>query len=199
MPKLTTRKYRITFLEEVLGTSAADKELYETYIASKSPDAATTTEEIEALGEREVIEKAMTIFPRNAAGEPIFWDYQWRGFFKESCKFLRKVKDSESSKLKAYKQQIDGLIFVFPREIAIKFEGEIGNCQRPLRASTPQGERVALSNSEAVPAGAVCEFEVGCYCEDDFKLVEEWLDYGTVHGMGQWRNSGKGTFNWEEI
>ena len=25
-------------------------------------------------------------------------------------------------------------------------------------------------------------------------LVKEWLDYGALHGTGQWRNSGKGRF-----
>lgn len=29
--------------------------------------------------------------------------------------------------------------------------------------------------------------------------VREWLDYGMLRGLGQWRNSGKGRFTWEEI
>jgi hypothetical protein len=29
--------------------------------------------------------------------------------------------------------------------------------------------------------------------------VKEWLDYGELRGLGQWRNSGKGKFKWEEI
>jgi hypothetical protein len=29
--------------------------------------------------------------------------------------------------------------------------------------------------------------------------VEEWLDYGCLRGLGQWRNSGKGRFFWERI
>ena len=33
----------------------------------------------------------------------------------------------------------------------------------------------------------------------DRKLLEEWLDYGEMHGLGAWRNSGKGVFSWEEI
>ena len=33
----------------------------------------------------------------------------------------------------------------------------------------------------------------------DEALVREWLDYGAYSGIGQWRNSGKGRFTWEEI
>ena len=29
------------------------------------------------------------------------------------------------------------------------------------------------------------------------KLVLEWLDYGKLRGLGQWRNSGKGRFTYE--
>lgn len=37
-------------------------------------------------------------------------------------------------------------------------------------------------------------------CTDgDLDLVREWLDYGALKGMGQWRNSGRGRFVWEEI
>ena len=30
-------------------------------------------------------------------------------------------------------------------------------------------------------------------------MVPEWLDYGRFNGLGQWHNSGKGTFTWELI
>ena len=83
-------KVRLTFLEEVLGTASADKEIHKTYIASNAPDAPTLKEEIEALGEDEVVEKSMAVFPKEN-GVPIFWDYQIKGFFKDSCGMLRKV------------------------------------------------------------------------------------------------------------
>ena len=112
---------------------------------------------------------------------------------------LRKVPDSKSSKIKAYKKEIDGLIFVEQREIPIQFEGEIGNCQRPLRAQTAQGERVALANSETIPAGATIEFSILCMVDSHVAAVREWLNYGELRGIGQWRNSGKGRFKWEEV
>lgn len=190
-------KVKITFVEELLGTASANPEVHAEFIASKAPDAGSREEEIAAIGVEEAIEKSMTVFPRNSEGEPIIYDYQIRGHFKESCGFLRKIKDTRSSKIKAYKKQIDGLVFVTPRMIEIKFDGEIGNCQRPLRGQTAQGERIALANSETIPAGATAEFTVHCMCDDDTELVKEWLEYGRWHGLGQWRNSGKGAFTFE--
>lgn len=192
-------KVKLTFWEEVLGTASADKEIHGTFIASKAPDAPSREEEIEALGVEEVTEKSMTVFPRNADGKPIFWDYQIKGFFKDACGMLRKVPNSASSKIKAYKKEIDGLIFVKEREIPIIFDGEIGSCQRPLRAQTAQGERVALANSETVPAGSTIEFTIQLMCDTHEKAVREWLDYGVFRGIGQWRNSGKGKYEWEEL
>jgi len=205
-------KVRITFLEELLGTASANPEIHEDFIASKAPDAESREEEIAAIGAGNYIEKSMTVFPRNEEGKPIIYDYQIRGFMKESCGFLRKVKGCLSSNIKAYKKEIDGLIFVKPRMIPIQFKGPIGNCQRPLRGQTAQGERIALANSETIPAGATAEFsvflfndklEVGTGKEkkliDEEELIKEWLEYGYWHGLGQWRNSGKGAFTYEII
>lgn len=196
---MKTLKVRITFIDELLGSAAAVSDIHEEFIASKAPDAPSMAEEVAALGVEEYVEKSMTVFPRNAEGQPIIWDYQIRGFFKAACGFLRKVKDSKSSGLKAFKKEIDGLVHVKPRSIPIIFDGEIGTCQRPLRAETAQGARVALANSESIPAGATAEFEIIMLNDADEKLVREWLDFGQWNGLGQWRNSGKGSFTWEEI
>ena len=91
------------------------------------------------------------------------------------------------------------MIFPCPREIPFEFEGEIGYCQRPLRAQTPQGEFVALAMSEEIPAGAKIHFEVNCLDEAHLAAVREWLDYGAWRGIGQWRNSGHGRFEWKEL
>lgn len=186
-------KVTVTTIEAMLGSAPNDKELHETYIASKAPDARRMEEEIEEFGVDEVVEKQMTVFPRHE-GKPCMYDYQIKGFFKDACGVLRKVSDKKSSKLKAYKKVIDGLIFVSPRHIPIQFEGEMGNCQRPLRASTPMGERVAIAHSEEIPAGAKLAFEVTCLADGHAELVKEWLEYGQLRGLGQWRNSGKGRF-----
>lgn len=192
-------RVRLTLLEEILGTASNNPEIHSEFIASKAPDAKSREEEIEAIGVDAEIEKGMTVFPRNAEGQPIMWDYQIKGFMKDACGMLRKVTDSKSSKIKAYKKEIDGLIFVQEREIPFQFDGKIGNCQRPLRAQTAQGERVSLANSETIPAGTTLEFTIECLVDSDMSAVREWLDYGRLRGLGQWRNSGKGKFQWEEI
>lgn len=189
-------KVRATMFEEILGTASANPEIHEEFIASKAPNAPSRDEEVAAIGAEEVFEKGMTVFPR-VDGKPIAWDYQWKGFFKDACGVLRKVPGSACEKIKAYKKEIDGLIFVEPRAIPIQFAGEIGICQRPLRGQTAQGERIALASSESIPAGAVMEFEIRMLLPAHEKAVREMLDYGRLRGFGQWRNSGKGRFTWE--
>lgn len=190
-------KVKVTTTEEILGTASSNKEIHEEFIASKAPDAPSMEEEVAAVGAEEVFDKAMTVFPRDSEGNPIAWDYQWKGFFKDACGMLRKVADSACGKVKAYKKEIDGLIFVSPRQIPIKFDGEMGICQRPLRAQTAQGERVALASSESIPAGATMTFEIQMMVPAHEKAIREMLDYGKLRGFGQWRNSGKGRFTYE--
>lgn len=192
-----TMKVRITFQDELLGTKPSNPDVYGDYIASKAPDAKTMAEEIEAFGVEEVAEKGTTIFLRNADGVPYLEDYTVKGFFKDSAAALRKVPGTVSSKVKAFKKEIDGLVFIKPREIILHMSGEMSYCQRPLRASTPMGERVSLAKSECAPAGTWIEFEIECLTDTMYDLVVELLDYGALRGMGQWRNSGKGRFVWE--
>ena len=190
----------LTLTESMLGSQPSDPEIADTYIASNAPDAKTRSEEIAAIGVDAAQEKAMTIFPRNEKGEPIMWDYQIKGFFKDACGCLSRVKtegsETKSSKLKAYKKVIDGLIFVKERQIPIIFDGKMTTCQRPLRAMTMQGERVTLAKSEEIPAGATLTFTIQLIDPSLEKVVLEWLDYGELRGLGQWRNSGKGRFTY---
>ena len=192
-------KVRLTFTEEILGTASADPEIHAKFIASNAPDAPTRKEEVEAIGVEEAIEKAMTVFPRGKDGQPIIWDYQIKGFFKNAAKAFGYVGGKQ--KLTAYKTKIDNLIFIEEREIKLQLpEGtKIGSCQRPLRAQTAQGERVALANSESCPAGTVIEFTIMTMVDDLMKNIIDWLDYGKLNGIGQWHNSGKGRFNWTAI
>lgn len=185
----------ITTNEKMLGTASANPEIHEEYIASQAPDAKSMEEEVAALGAEAVFEKGMTVFPRDDDDNPIIWDYQIRGMFKDACGMMRKIPGTKSAAMKSYKKQIDGLIFVEPRKIPIRFDGQMGVCQRPLRAQTPQGERVALASSESIPAGAKIEFDVRCMVDSDVEVVKEWLEYGQFRGLGQWRNSGMGRFS----
>lgn len=191
---------KLTFTEDILGTSPNNPELHHDFIASKAPDAQKTEEEVAALGVSAVEEKGMTVFPRLADGTPFLYDYQIRGFFKEICGAMKAISGTKSSKIKAHKKKIDNTIFVEPREIPLDLHGmKMANCQRPLRASTAQGERIALANSEVCPEGTSCEFEVLCMVDEDAAMLLEWLEYGKYKGIGQWRNSGKGRFTFEII
>lgn len=192
-------RVKLTLTEDILGTASANPEIHAEYIASKGPDAQSVKEEVEAIGADAVLEKGMTVFPLDEDGDPMLWDYQIKGFFKDTAGMLKKVSGTISSGVKAYKKEIDGLFFIKERRIKIHNADEITICQRPLRAQTAQGERVALTSSESIPAGAWLEFTIICMRKGDMKLVREWLDYGKYRGLGQWRNSGKGRFSWEEL
>ena len=192
---------RLTFIADVLGTATADPNIYSQYIASNAPDAPSKEEEIEAIGVDAMIDKGTTVFPKDENGNPFMWDYQVRGFFKSACSALQRCKGSwfakHTEKIKAFRKVLDQCILVYPRRIPFELSGEMGICQRPLRANTAQGERVAIASSETVPAGSTVEFTVRVLNEDWMFAVLEWLNYGQYNGMLQWRNSGAGAFIYE--
>ena len=196
---MVTMHVRLTFDEPLLGTSPANSEIYREFIGSKAPDAASVEDEVAALGADAVAERGMTVFPRLEDGTPFLWDYQIKGFFKDACGVLRKVPGKRSANIKAYKKEIDGLIFPQPRRIPLALSGPVREFQRPLRSQTAKGERVSLAMSEEVPEGSAVEFDVVCLDDGQADNVREWLDYGALRGIGQWRNSGKGRFTWEEL
>lgn len=199
-------KVRVTFTEEALGSTPAREDLLRNYIAKKAPDAEKTEEEVAARGVDAVVDDRMTVFPKMADGTPFFWDYQVKGFFKDSWKMLAKAGKAgyaggkACAGVKAFVKAIDGHIFVNPRQIPINMNGCLmGTCERPLRANTPMGERVSIAKSETVPEGSTIEFEIKCLDPALEDAVVECLDYGALRGLSQWRNSGKGRFAWERI
>ena len=204
---MITKRVKITLTDEMLGTNPRP-DVHEKFISSNAPDAESREEELAHLPVEEMVKNEMTVFYRDTDGNPAMACYHMYGFFKSACGFLRKVKGTKSEKLKAYKKAIDGLIKVYPdandptgRFLTLHMpEGtEIGSCQRPLRAQTMQGERVALANSETVPAGTWFECDIVLFDNSLEDAVEEWLDYGQFNGLGQWRSSGKGSFVWDEV
>lgn len=199
MKKITVK---VTYLTPILGTTSGNPELHDEFIASKAPDAKSREEEIAAIGVDEAVEKSMTLFPREN-GKPFVWDYQWKGFFKDTCAALQRMKGEKCAKescgMKAYKKIIDGCIFVYPRKIMFDdFNGEMETLQRPLRASTAQGERIALANSEMIHEGTSNTFYIET--PDTYEdAVYEWLNHGNKRGMLQWRNAGYGRFTYEVL
>lgn len=191
-------KVEITLLEDILGTLPGDPEVYSNWIASKCPDPEKGNEEVELIAEQE-FEKGITVFVRNKQGNPCVYDYLIKGFFKNACNAMRDADGSLSKKLTAYKKKIDNLVFVSPRLIEFDYDGKISFCERPLRASTAQGERVAIACSESIAAGSKLVFEIEVLKDEMMNYVIEWLDYGKFNGIGQWHNSGKGRFTWRDI
>lgn len=178
MKNMKELKVKMVFTEELLGLENAEDK-----------DERPSNE----------LRSTYTVFPRDEDGEPVMWDYQIKGFFKDACGMLRNVKGTESSKIKAFRREIDGLVFIKERQVKIVSKEQIKDCKRSLRISTPEGEKVTIAHSEMLPAGSTMEFTIIVFDTYLEKAVREWLDYGEYRGTGQWRNSGKGTFVWEEI
>ena len=198
-------KVRITFTEEMLGTKPANKEIFKDFILSKAPEGTPLQDELDNAEHRE--EAGTTIFHREK-DLPGIYDYQIKGFLKDACgsmnradKEERKSGDKFLDKLTAYKTKIDGCIFVMQRFIPLVLPdgGTIGICERPLIAATAQGPRVSLVRSETVPVGTSLVFDLRIMAKELKPYVIMLLDYGALRGIGQWRNSGKGRFTWEEI
>lgn len=196
---LETMKIRLHFTQDLLASLPANEDIYNDYVGSTNPDKPSKGEEYKALGLDGVVDKGKTVFARDENNNPCIVGYQVRGFLKNACKCLKAIPGTYSEDISASKQVVDRYVTVKERLIPVHFEGEISDCQRPLRASTPQGDRVALAISEAIPAHAWCEFTIVTPYPGFMDVVREWLEYGAINGLGQWRNSGKGSFTWEEL
>lgn len=193
-------RYQVTlkFTTDILGTVPMNKEIYVDYIASKDGAPPSAAEEADTIA---LEDKGKTGFHRGTDGIPFLYDYVIKGFLKDACGMLWRVEDSLSKKVKAYKRIIDGLIFVDERHIPFVMAGEIGELQRPLRAQTAQGERIALAFSETIPCGSGITFGLDVLDDKSVpeELLREWFDYGRYRGLGQWRNGSYGRFTYELV
>ncbi len=188
-------KVKLTFTEEILGTVPKDPDIYGAHIANLAAlDDEQLAEELATV--EHVEEKGWTGF-HMLDGSPILYDYVIKGFCKDACGMLRRAGDTRSAKLTAYKKVVDGMIFVKPRQIPLDLNGgSMGTNERPLRASTAQGERIALARSDTCPPGTTLEFTLTVLGVVKEPLLREWFDYGALRGLGQWRNSGVGVFTY---
>lgn len=205
-------KIKLTIAEPtapLLGTVTKDTQVYTSFIASKAPPEIDTEDELSTIEDLEI--KGWTGF-HMLDGGPILYDYMIKGFFKDACSMLRRAEkkaigegkqkkiETYSGKLTAHKKVIDGLVFVHPRQIPIDMHGkELGVLERPIRVNTAQGERVALTKSDSVPAGSTLSFTITIIGGVGKALLTEWLDYGRFRGLGQWRNAGFGAFDYEIV
>jgi len=223
--KKSTMRVRAEFITPFLATASGNPELQEEFIAAKvhdykgeiTPDekAAKMVEEIAAVPVEEQISKGSTVFQRDKTGLHV-WDYTWRGFFKECVSQMIELGEVKKLNPWNYKKACDGALYVNPRRVYLfDKNGKLidkphGTLQRPLRATTLRGDRVALARSEFVEEGSYCEFEVVLFESQSNKdyaawreltpeLIKQCLDMGNYKGSGQWRSGGYGRFTWSEM
>lgn len=154
--------------------------------------------------------KGTTIFFKDPeTGRPMIGDHMIYGFMKAAGEALCRTKEKASGTMlqsTAFTHSIinqhcrcEDEFIVFDRDIEKSPEGRPLYAQRSLRAKTMQGDRVALARSEVVPRGSKIEFTLKVM--EGSPLTEEHLreifSYGEMVGLGQWRNSGKGSFKFE--
>ena len=200
-------------IDPMLGTAPSDPAVYTEFIASRkakdlklSPEgaaamtASVAAEEVALLPviPEELDSKGITVFRKNETGL-LLLPYMVRGFLKEAALAVTKSY--------GVKSDIDTWVHVVEPHIQLMRNGNPiekadGLLERPLRAMTMQGPRVALSCSERVDAP--CDFTYHIYLLPmaekkksnpvTLDLINSWLEFGIFSGFGQWRSGGYGRF-----
>lgn len=202
---MATLEITLTFSTPVLGTAPSNPNIYTDYIADEAIKAGAINgnrlqEELDSLPTDE--DRGSTVFRRDTEGRPCFIDYMIKGFFKDTCTAQRRFDVSLSKGIAAHKMKINDVLFIEPQFIPILTQDgavpAITMFQRPLRADTPQGPRVALASSECIQAGAQLEFTLENFGVKIISkdLIKEWLNYGRMRGLGQFRNGSYGRFRY---
>lgn len=192
--KVETMKVTLTMTEPILGAVPKDPEVYRTYIASKAPPEVNADGEVATVPIEEVEQKGWTGFHQDAKGL-FLYDYAIKGFLKASAIALSGQTDIKNSRSK-----VDTLVFIFPRRVHILKDGKPVKApdrvvERPLRAQTAQGPRVALARSDCVEAGCQLKFEVhvvGNKKDISLRLVKELFEFAKYEGLGQFRSGSYG-------
>lgn len=244
-------RVRLTFNRPLLGSANANPDVHAEFIAARAAKSvakdgrselqgiAKAAEENKVMEDRakqlesldhqdngtldpaEEAQKKMTIFPADENG--IFvWDYQIKGYLKESLLSLIEYRHEASNGLSkyAYKSAVAVGVNVTPRRIYILNPADKPwieaprKLDRPLRADTMQGPRTALVSSQMVPEESSIVFTLSWHEPTPApgqkvkslsfgKLTEETiracLDLGDWQGFGQWRSGGFGKFTWSEV
>jgi hypothetical protein len=191
---MKTRKFdlQVTFTMPVLGSQPTIAVASE-FIAARAGLLELPEDEARTLPEE--LERGTTVFHR-LNGAACLFDYQVKGFLKNAAQVLNGKVIGGTKNLKS---KVNNTVFVTPRCILLVVPdgGAIEYLERPLRAETAQGPRIALARSEMIPAGSgfICRVEIwpGDITGD---TLTDLLDYGRVMGIGQWRNGSYGQFEY---
>lgn len=215
---MTVYNVELTLTRTCLGGTPLSRQVAADHTIEEDVPEESTAEELALI--EEVDEPAWTGF-HTLGDRLLIFDFMIRGHLKSACGALRRCDGKKgkpkslSADIRAYKKIIDGLVFVEPRHIFLDLpedaraarelwhdlltdQEQEGENHRPLRASTPQGDRVALAHSKTVPPGTKMHFQIrvlGDVVSEE--LLREWLDYGEWNGLRQWRGGGWGTFSYK--
>ena len=200
-----SRVYRLRGTTAILGSAPASRDIRTQYIISKAPE--SEREEEELTNSYDSDEKGVTVFNRDRQDHLCLMSHQIKGFFKEALTALK-----AQCQVANIGKKVDTLISVGPKYIPIKRGGlplyeEDEMLERPLRAETMRGPRVALQSSEMINPEWSIEFELTLFPSDGtakskaltWDAIETALEYGAFHGLGQWRGADYGHFTFEQI
>ena len=203
---------RVTLITEILGTTAPDPEMFRKYILTKPGTPVFAVEDEPGMlpqrSEEELSDddkNKATVFLRDSEGCPILRSYQFKAFLRTAGKDMGEnpvIKKLVGGDKKAYLNKlILRNVKVFPENIKIANNVEPALFSRPLRASGPSGERVAIASSEYCARGNSFEIVLGVLPNEalPWDLFKELLHYGTIQGLLQWRNAGHGAFKYQDL
>jgi len=203
------------FFTPMLGTVPRDRKIYERFVEKYKPKEITEDESVtvpelsekekaaikKELGDavaKEVEEAGWTGFRKDEKGL-FLYDYVVRGFLKEAGNNLK-----EQLGVVRLKDKITKHVFVYPRRIYLGTMDDQGGfihkkkpddmLERPLRAETAKGPRVALARSDVVFPGTVfkCTLLRLLGPKVSMSVLDSIQDYAMVQGFGQWRSGGYG-------
>jgi hypothetical protein len=219
--KLKEFKVTLELLEDMLGTVPMAKDLYSKHLASKATErlekmrdqgipmadgspvtdaaiAAAIKEETATVADSE--ERGWTTFHKDGEGFFIY-NYAIKGFLCEAARTLKEGESDEGETTKQLSDKFKRYCFVTPRRI--RLVEPMGTLERPLRAQTAKGPRVALVRSDFIAAGTQLAFDLRVLEGGGISVttLKDVLSYGALMGLGQWRSGGYGTFGYtlEEV
>lgn len=195
-----TIKFNAVLCEKMLGTVPQDKELFTNFVAEK-----IATFQGSPIKTIEDHEEELETFPEGRGAtsfhsdkDSIFiYNYMVLGNIKANIKIL--MDNGAIPKITNYKRICDLFLEIFPRRIRFHRDGELltkpdDTLERSIRGFTPKGERTFLAKSDVINEGARFSFQIKILRNINGltpEAVIEAAKVGKIHGLGQWRGSGK--------
>lgn len=221
-----TKSYRITMLDDLIGTMPKDPDIFETFLLKKMEEEKNekpampkskieetkieelvtlpkTNQPIDEMPLNTVDEKGITGFHSDENGLFIY-NYVFRGFLKNASNVLKTQADVA---VKNFKSKVENYVFIAPRRLYLMRDGKHiksidGHYIRPILANDRfGGKRVFIGKSEKVKAGCQIDVTINIVVQSDFGFqhLENIMEYGRFCGLGQARNNSYGTFSFEPI